>query len=76
MPFAIHQSQSNLKVYLFTRKRDDFSCIPEGLLEELGKIRFLRSSLPYEKETEKIAPYFKEIENFVNSNGYYVARIE
>lgn len=76
MPFAIHQSQSNLKMYLFTRKKNDFSYVPEGLLEEHGKVKFLRNSLPHEEETEKIGHYFKEIENSVNYRGYFVLKIE
>lgn len=75
MSFAIHQSQINLKIYLFTRNKDDFSCVPEGLLEELGKIKFLRNSLPPEKETEIIAPRFKEIENFVSAKGYHILKM-
>ena len=76
MPFAIHQSKSDSKVYIFTRDRDDFSCVPEGLLEELGKIKFLRSSFPVEAETKRIASRYKEIENFVAAKGYYVLRFE
>jgi len=63
-------------MYLFTRSKDDFSYIPEGILEGLGEIKFLRSSLPCRKETEKIACRYKEIENHVNGQGYYVLKME
>ncbi|WP_428561138.1 MAG: YcgL domain-containing protein [Solidesulfovibrio sp. DCME] len=76
MPFAIHQSKTNHKMYLFTRRKNDLSCVPEGVLEELGKIKFLRNSFPQEKETEKISPYYKEIENFVSAKGYFVLKLE
>lgn len=76
MPFVIHQSQLDLKRYLFTQRREDFSSVLEGLLEGLGKVRFLRDSLPYEDETQKISNCYKEIQVHVDTKGYHVMRIE
>jgi uncharacterized protein YcgL (UPF0745 family) len=76
MPFAIHQSKLNLKMYLFTRNKNDFSCVPEGILEEMGKVKFLRNSFPREKETEIIISRYKEIESLVAVKGYCVVRLE
>jgi len=76
MPFAIHQSKKNHKMYLFTRRKNDLSYVPEGVLKELGKTKFLRNSFPQEKETGKIFPHYKEIENFVSAKGYFVMKFE
>ena len=53
MPFAIHQSKLNLKMYLFARNKNDFSCVPEGILEEMGKIKFMRNSF-LERKKQKL----------------------
>ncbi|WP_084158793.1 YcgL domain-containing protein [Solidesulfovibrio alcoholivorans] len=75
MPFAIHKSKSDAKLYIFTRGKEDFSYVPGGLLEEIGKIRFLRTSFPIESETKLISPRYKEIENFVAAKKYYILRL-
>jgi uncharacterized protein len=75
MLFAIHQSRLDPRIYVFTKRRDDFSDLPEGLLEQLGKIQFLRTARSIQDETEKIVPWYKEIEGNVNVKGYHILKI-
>jgi uncharacterized protein YcgL (UPF0745 family) len=72
MHFAIHQSRANPTTYLFLRDRDDLSPLPEGLREEIGKIKFLRMSREQEDETAAIAAKYQEIVQNIGSRGYHV----
>jgi len=73
--FAIHQSKINPKVYLFTRERDNVSMVPEGILEQLGKIQFLRNSREQSHETEIISSRYKDIVARVSAEGYCVLKL-
>jgi len=73
--FAIHQSKNNPKVYLFTRERDDLSMVPEGILEQLGKIQFLRNSREPAHETDIISLRHKEIVARIAADGYCVLKL-
>ena len=72
MHFAIHQSRANPTTYLFLRDRDDLSPLPEGLREEIGKIKFLRMSREKEDETAAIAAKYQEIVQNIGSRGFHV----
>ena len=75
MTFAIHQSIKNPKYYVFTPCREDCSKIPEGLVEELGKIKFLRNSRTKEEESDKIKERYQEIESKVCDKGFCILKI-
>jgi len=75
MIFAIHQSKGNPKVYLFTRERDNLSMVPEGILEQLGKIQFLRNSREPAHETDIISLRHKEIVARIAADGYCVMKL-
>lgn len=72
MHFAIHQSRKNPTAYLFLRERDAFDAVPEGIREELGKVRFLRMSREKEDETSAIASKYQEIVQNIGSRGYHL----
>lgn len=75
MIFAIHQSKSNLKTYLFTKERDNLSMVPEGILEQLGKVQFLRNSREPAHETDIISLRYKEIVARIAADGYCVMKL-
>lgn len=75
MIFAIHQSKRNPKVYLFTKERDGFSSIPEGILEQLEKIQFLRNSREQSQETEIISFRYQEIVAKIATEGYCLLKL-
>ncbi len=72
MIFAIHQSRKNPTTYVFLRERDDLSPLPEGIREELGKVRFLRMSREKEAETPAIASKYQEIVQGLGDRGYHL----
>lgn len=75
MIFAIQQSKKNPKIYLFTKERDNFSSVPEGILEQLGKVQFLRNSREPSHETEIISSRYKDIEARIAAEGYCVLKL-
>ncbi|KHK01667.1 YcgL domain-containing protein [Desulfovibrio sp. TomC] len=75
MIFAIHQSKNNPRIYLFTKEKGNISGVPEGVIEHLGKIQFLRNSREQSKETEIIALRYKEIEAKIISDGYCLLKL-
>jgi len=75
MIFAIHQSKNNLKTYLFTKERDDLSMVPECILEQLGKVQFLRNSREPAHETDIISLRHKEIVARIAADGYCVMKL-
>ncbi|NMC49754.1 MAG: YcgL domain-containing protein [Desulfovibrio sp.] len=72
MIFAIHQSRTNPTTYVFLRERDDLSTLPEGLREELGKLRFLRMAREKEVETPAIASKYQQIVQGIGDRGYHL----
>ncbi len=72
MHFAIHQSRKNPTTYVFLRDRDALDAVPEGILEELGKVKFLRMSREKEDETPAIASKYQEIVQNIGSRGYHL----
>ncbi|NDY58581.1 YcgL domain-containing protein [Desulfovibrio sulfodismutans] len=72
MQFAIHQSRKSPTTYLFLRERDGLDAIPEGIREELGKVKFLRMSRGKEEETPAIASKYQEIIQNIGSRGYHL----
>ena len=72
MHFAIHQSRVHPTTYLFLRDRDDVSLLPEGLREEIGKLKFLRMSREQEEETAAISTKYQEIVQNIGVRGYHV----
>jgi len=75
MIFAIHQSKSNPRIYFFTKEKCNLSGVPEGVIEHLGKIHFLRHSRKQSMETEIISLRYKEIEAKIISDGYCVLKL-
>jgi len=75
MSFFIHQSRLKPTYYVFTLEKDDFSSIPEGVLEELGKLRFLRKARDKGDETISLSAKYSEIVQNITSRGYHVLEI-
>lgn len=72
MHFAIHQSRRYPTTYVFVKERDELSSLPEGLREELGKVRFLRMAREKDDETPAIASKYQEIVQHIGDRGYHV----
>jgi uncharacterized protein YcgL (UPF0745 family) len=76
MTFFIHQSKLNPRYYVFTNLKNDFSRLPEGILDELGKIRFLRKAHTQEDETKTLSEKYSEIVQNVATRGYHILEIQ
>lgn len=72
MRFAIHQSVVSPSMYLFTRKKNEFSQVPPEIAAQLGDVRYLRMSRDRAEETPSLARAMDDIIRGVVSKGYHV----
>jgi len=72
MRIAAYQSANEPAWYLFTRGKDAFASVPEGLLEELGKLKYLRMVREKDSETSALKEIYEEIAVNVAMRGYHV----
>ncbi len=72
MRFAVYQSRKEPTWYLFTGSKGGFDAVPEGILEQMGKLKYLRMSREREDETEALGEIYEEIAVNVTVRGYHV----
>ncbi len=72
MRFAAYQSKEEPTWYLFTREKGGFDSVPEGLMEQLGKLKYLRMIRDKESETNALREVYEEIAVNVAVRGYHV----
>jgi uncharacterized protein len=72
MRFAVYQSRKEPAWYLFTGSKGGFDAVPEGILEQMGKLKYLRMSREKETETEALGAIYEEIAVNIAIRGYHV----
>lgn len=68
---AIYKSTKKLDTYLFINKRDDFSQVPEPLLEMFGRPEFVMI-LPLSKIGKLAQADIDKVREGLNDKGFYL----
>lgn len=76
MRFAVYQSRNEPTWYLFTGAKGVFDNVPEGILEQLGKLKYLRMTREKELETTALGEVFEEIAVNVAVRGFHVVNFK
>ncbi|MFK5984764.1 MAG: YcgL domain-containing protein [Pseudomonadota bacterium] len=68
---SIYKSIKKLGSYLYLPNKDDFSMVPESLLNIMGKLEFVMI-LDIKPSTSLAQADVKEVLNELQSNGFYL----
>ena len=68
---AVYKSLKKNETYLFIKKREDFSDVPEMLLKQFGAPQLV-SILNIQKDTKMAISNAKKVLNELKNNGFYL----
>ncbi|MBO8416689.1 MAG: YcgL domain-containing protein [Proteobacteria bacterium] len=67
----VYKSPRKARTYLYTREKDVFTCVPDGLLTAFGEPKFLMMfALHKHPNLPKVTP--EELEAALSDKGYYL----
>ena len=71
MLIAVYKSAKKADTYLYVSKRDDFSQVPEPLIESFGKPQFVML-LPLQKREKLGQVDIEKLKNELEDKGFYL----
>lgn len=71
MLVAVYRSAKKADTYLYIAKRDDFSPVPEPLMDSFGKPQFVML-LPLQKREKLAQVDIEKLKSELNEKGFYL----